>query len=257
MKAIGIIPARYSSTRLEGKPLLYIAGKPMIQHVYQRASSAPVLDRVIVATDDARIVEAVRAFGGEVRLTSPDHPSGTDRVAEVAGSLEADVVVNIQGDEPLITPGMIEDLILPMRGDRSLQMCTLCRRISNVNEIFDPDVVKVVRDRDGFALYFSRAPIPFHREEWKGRNQGPLGADGLTAACYKHFGLYAYRRDFLFQLTALPPSPLEKTEQLEQLRALENGYRIKVVETQEDTIGVDTELDLERVREIFRERGWE
>lgn len=256
MRTIGIIPARYSSTRLKGKPLIDIAGKPMIQHVYERASSAAALHRVIVATDDMRIVQAVEAFGGEVRLTSPDHPSGTDRVAEVAASVEADIVVNIQGDEPLVTPEMIADSILPLQEDHDLQMSTLCRRILDVQELFDPDVVKVVRDRQGFALYFSRAPIPYHRDEWKEKDQAPGGGSGLSTACYRHFGLYAYRRDFLFRLTALPPSPLEKTERLEQLRALENGYRIKVVETQADTIGVDTELDLERVRELFRHRGW-
>jgi len=250
-KAIGIIPARYASTRLEGKVLLDIAGKPMIQHVYERASQSSLLSEVLVATDDERILEAVRKFKGRAQLTSPYHLSGTDRVAEVASQISADIIVNIQGDEPLISSRMIENSILPLLEDSDVQMSTLCRRITEAQEAFDPNVVKVVMDLEGFALYFSRSPIPFHRDLWKGI--GPFPEKGGVALCHKHFGLYAYRRDFLFRFSTLPPSPLEKIEQLEQLRALENGFRIKVVETDEETIGVDTEQDLERVRAIFEQ----
>jgi 3-deoxy-manno-octulosonate cytidylyltransferase (CMP-KDO synthetase) len=250
LKAVGVIPARFASTRLEGKALLDIAGKPMIQHVYERASQSTFLSRLIVATDDERIRDAVRKFGGEAQMTSARHLSGTDRVAEVAGRLKADIIVNIQGDEPLLSPHMIEDSVAPLMENPDLQMSTLCRRITEPQEILDPNVVKVVRDQKGFALYFSRSPIPFHREIGKGTVGPSAGVGGLVY--YKHFGLYAYRRDFLFQLTAFPPSPLEKVERLEQLRVLENGFRLKVVETEEETIGVDTEQDLERVRGVLR-----
>jgi 3-deoxy-manno-octulosonate cytidylyltransferase (CMP-KDO synthetase) len=249
LKAIGIIPARYASTRLEGKVLLDIGGKPMIQHVYERSSQSTLLAEVHVATDDPRILSAVERFGGKAHLTSPLHLSGTDRVAEVAAKLEADIVVNIQGDEPLISCQMIEGTILPFLEDFNLQMSTLCRRITNPQEVFDPNVVKVVKDREGFALYFSRSPIPFHRELWKGPGGSVEFREG--AACYKHFGLYAYRKDFLLKFSDLKPTPLEKIEQLEQLRALENGYGIKVVESEEETIGVDTQQDLDRVRATF------
>lgn len=255
MKAIGIIPARYASTRLEGKVLLDIAGKPMIQHVYERSSQSTLLAEVYVATDDPRILSAVERFGGKAHLTSPLHPSGTDRVAELAAKLEADIVVNIQGDEPLISPQMIESAILPLLGDYSVQMSTLCRRITDPQEVFDPNVVKVVQNREGFALYFSRSPIPFHRDLWKGSGASIEYGGGVV--CYKHFGLYAYRKDFLLRFSGLKPTPLERIEQLEQLRALENGYEIKVVESEEETIGVDTEQDLERVRSTFGSRRGE
>jgi 3-deoxy-manno-octulosonate cytidylyltransferase (CMP-KDO synthetase) len=255
LKAIGIIPARYASTRLEGKVLLDIAGKPMIQHVYERSSQSTLLAEVYVATDDPRILSAVERFGGKAHLTSPLHPSGTDRVAEVAAKLEADIVVNIQGDEPLISPQMIESAILPLLGDSSVQMSTLCRRITDPQEVFDPNVVKVVQNREGFALYFSRSPIPFHRDLWKGSGASIEYGGGVV--CYKHFGLYAYRKDFLLRFSGLKPTPLERIEQLEQLRALENGYEIKVVESEEETIGVDTEQDLERVRSTFGSRRGE
>jgi 3-deoxy-manno-octulosonate cytidylyltransferase (CMP-KDO synthetase) len=252
LKAIGIIPARYASTRLAGKVLLDIAGKPMIQHVYERSAHSSLLNEVLVATDDQRVLEVVMQFGGKAHLTSPGHLSGTDRVAEVASKLDADIIVNIQGDEPLISARMIENTILPLMEDATVQMSTLCRRITEAEEAFDPNVVKVVRDREGFALYFSRAPIPYHRSLWRGIDSLPEKA--AIAIGYKHFGLYAFRRDFLFRFSSLPPSPLEQLEQLEQLRALENGYRIKVAETEEETIGVDTEQDLERVRAVFKQQ---
>lgn len=211
----------------------------MIEHVYRRAAAARSISAVIVATDDERIEAAVRAFGGDVRMTSPAHHSGTDRIAEVAAALDCDVVVNVQGDEPLIEPGMIDEAVQPFAGDPSLMMSTLRRRLDDRSDLLNPNVTKVVVDRDGFALYFSRAPIPFVRD----------GSPPATA--WRHVGLYAYRRACLLQLAALPPTELERSEALEQLRALEHGIRIKALETQYDSIGVDTPADLERVRGEF------
>jgi 3-deoxy-manno-octulosonate cytidylyltransferase (CMP-KDO synthetase) len=239
VSAIAIIPARYQSTRLPGKALADIAGRPMIEHVYRRAAAARSVSRVIVATDDRRIVEAVEAFGGEVRLTSPSHPSGTDRLAEVAASLDCDVVVNVQGDEPVLAPDTIDAAVAPFSGNPSLEMSTLRRRITDPEELRNPNVTKVVVDRDGFAMYFSRAPIPFTRA---GQPEAPAWA---------HVGLYVYRRETLLRLAALPPTALERAEALEQLRALEHGIRIKAIETTPDTIGVDTPEDLARVRALL------
>lgn len=208
----------------------------MIEHVYRRAAAARSISAVIVATDDERICAAVRAFGGEARMTSPSHPSGTDRIAEVAAELDCDVVVNVQGDEPLIEPAMIDEAVLPFAGDPSLMLSTLRRRLTDRGGALNPNVTKVVVDRDGFALYFSRAPIPFVRE------------GSPAAAAWRHVGLYAYRRECLLRLAALPPTELERSEALEQLRALEHGIRIKALETQYDSVGVDTAEDLERVR---------
>jgi len=212
----------------------------MVEHVYRRAQSCAVATRVIVATDDLRIAEAVRRFGGEVRLTRDTHPSGTDRIAEVAATLDCDVVVNVQGDEPLIDPNSIAAAVAPFATDRSLGMSTLYRRIHDPAELTDPNVVKVVLDRGGFALYFSRAPIPHARD--------PRGG---WPPLYKHIGLYAYRRSTLLVLAALEPTPLERAESLEQLRALEHGIRIKAVETTHDTIQVDTPKDLDDVRRLI------
>jgi 3-deoxy-manno-octulosonate cytidylyltransferase (CMP-KDO synthetase) len=211
----------------------------MIEHVYRRAEAARCISSVVVATDDARIEAAVRAFGGRVCLTSPSHPSGTDRIAEVAAGLDCDVIVNVQGDEPLIEPAMIDEAVLPFAADPALMMSTLRRLIDDRREALNPNVTKVVVDREGFALYFSRAPIPFVR-------------DGSPAApAWRHVGLYAYRRECLLRLAALPPTALERSEALEQLRALEYGIRIKALETRFDSIGVDTPDDLERVRGLF------
>lgn len=254
MKVVGIIPARFASSRLPGKPLLPIAGKPMIQHVYERASQATILDRLLVATDDPRVKETVEGFGGLASLTSPGHPSGTDRVAEVAETLTCDLVVNIQGDEPLIPSALIDQAVLPFFHDPTLPMGTVCRRIVEPAEALDPHVVKVVFDLQGFALYFSRAPIPYVREgvQGLGFRVEEKGSDPSPLPFYKHIGLYVYRRDVLLKLAGLPPTPLEKAERLEQLRALEHGIRIRVVETQHDSIGVDTAEDLERVRSMFQ-----
>ena len=246
MRIAAIIPARFASTRFPGKPLAEIAGKPMIERVYQRVSCSKTIDRVIVATDDQRIYSAVTAFGGEACMTRDDHASGTDRLAEVAEKLDTDLVVNVQGDEPLIDPAMIDAAVAPLRDDTSIVMGTLKTIISDWQEFRDPNVVKVVTDRSGFALYFSRSPVPFPREEWDSASQSPaeLGA-------FKHIGLYVYRRDFLLRFAAMPQTLLEETEKLEQLRALENGYRIRVVETDRVCIGVDTPEDVARVEALL------
>ena len=208
----------------------------MIEHVYRRAAAARSISAVIVATDDERIHSAVLAFGGESRLTSPAHTSGTDRIAEIASGLVCDLIVNVQGDEPLIEPAMIDEAVEPFERDPALMMSTLRRRIEDNAEITNPNVTKVVVDRDGFALYFSRAPIPFTR------------AGCPPAVAWRHVGLYVYRRECLLRLAALPPTDLERSEALEQLRALEHGIRIKALETRFDSVGVDTLEDLERVR---------
>jgi len=209
----------------------------MIEHVYRRAASARGIGRVIVATDDARIAKAVERFGGEAVMTATSHQSGTDRLAEVARSLEAAIIVNVQGDEPLLEPAMIDEALAPF-SDPSLEMSTLRRQIQDRADIDNPNVVKVVVDRDGFALYFSRAAIPFFRD---GKGTSPM---------WRHVGLYGYRRDTLLRLASLPQTTLEQAEALEQLRALEYGIRILAIETKFDTIGVDTPADLDKVRQL-------
>lgn len=233
---VGVIPARYASSRFPGKALADIAGKPMIQWVYERASQARCLQRLLVATDDERIAQAVRRFGGEVVMTSPEHPSGTDRLAEAVRDVPCDVVVNVQGDEPLIDPRAIEQAVQPLLEDATMVMSTLATPITSEDVWRDPNVVKVVTDANGFALYFSRSSIPYHRD----------GTPPLNAL--HHIGLYVYRRDFLLRFAALSPTPLEQLERLEQLRVLENGGRIKVVVTDYTAIGVDTAEDLEKVK---------
>ena len=243
MRIIGIIPARYRSTRLEGKPLKDIGGKPMIQRVYEAAQQAQWLDQVYVATDDERIVAAVEQFGGNVRLTSADHKTGTDRIAEVAAELDVEIVVNLQGDEPLVNPAMIDEVIQPLVDDSHLPMSTLCVPILEEEALHDPNVVKVVFNQKGDALYFSRSLIPYPRKR-----------DNFQA--YEHLGLYAYRKDFLLTYIALPQSRLEINESLEQLRVLEAGYQLKVVVSAHpyDGISVDTQEDLEKVRQIVQAR---
>jgi len=239
-KILGVIPARFASSRFPGKALATLGGKTMLQHVYERASQARYLTSVLIATDDHRIFDAARQFGARVRMTRDDHASGTDRAAEIASAENCDVVVNIQGDEPLIDPDAIDAAILPMAHDSEIQMATLKKRIEDPSEITNPNVVKVVTDRNGDAIYFSRCPIPFYRETQPA--PGPY---------YKHIGLYLYQRDFLLGYSALPVGPLERAECLEQLRALENGLRIRVVETDYESLGVDTPEDLERVETLF------
>ncbi|MCX6050391.1 MAG: 3-deoxy-manno-octulosonate cytidylyltransferase [Chloroflexi bacterium] len=241
MKIIGIIPARYGSTRLEGKPLKDICGKPMIQRVYEAAQQAKLLDQVYVATDDQRIVDAVERFGGNVRLTSVDHKTGTDRIAEVAADVAAEIVVNLQGDEPLVNPAMIDEVIQPFMNEPDLPMSTLCVPILEEAALNDPNVVKAVFDQKGYALYFSRSLIPYPRK-----------LDNFQA--YEHLGLYAYRKDFLMTYITLPQTRLEINESLEQLRVLEAGYRLKVIVSAHpyDGVSVDTLEDLEKVRQIVR-----
>ncbi len=234
---LGVIPARYASVRFPGKSLAVIAGKPMIQHVWERATQSRYLSQVTIATDDERIATAARTFGAPVRMTRSDHASGTDRVAEVAASSDATVIVNIQGDEPLIDPGAIDTAILALLDEPGCEMATLKRRISNPVEIENPNVVKVVTARNGDALYFSRHPVPFDR--------------GASGEWWKHIGIYVYRRALLLGYSALPVGPLEMAERLEQLRALENGIPIRVAETEYDTIGVDTPEDLAAVSQLF------
>ena len=241
MKAIAVIPARYASTRLPGKPLLDICGKPLIQHVWETVSRARGLDEVVVATDDARIAHAVQAFGGKVCMTSPDCRSGSDRVREVAASLAADVYVNVQGDEPLLEASAIERLRDVFTEDASVQVATLCSRISE-EQARSPHQVKVVRDHAGNALYFSRAPLPFVRDS------------GESTEFLGHVGIYAYRTDALRGFASLPFSPLERAEKLEQLRFLQAGIPVRVLEVPPMGVGVDTPEDLERVRAVVKKR---
>lgn len=250
MRVTAIIPARYASTRFPGKPLAEILGKPMIQWVYERTLRSTRVDRVIVATDDERIYRAVAAFGGEAWMTSPDHPTGTDRLAEVALAIDTDLVVNVQGDEPLIDPRMIDLAATPLMDDATIPMGTLMTPLASVAEFLNPNVVKVVVDRQGFALYFSRAPIPHPRDHAQ-----TLTEHFAELAARKHIGLYVYRREFLLAYPKLPATPLENTEKLEQLRALEHGYRIRVVETDLVSQGVDTPDDLEQVKALLTARG--
>lgn len=233
-----IIPARYGSTRFPGKPLADLDGRPMIEHVYRRAAASSSADAVIVATDDARVADAVARAGGRACLTSAGHPTGTDRLAEVAQDLECDLVINVQGDLPLLEPRMIDEAVAPFDADATLMMSTLRRRIEDPTDLANPNVVKVVVDRDGYALYFSRTALPYLRG----------GAGARAPVFYKHVGLYVYRREFLLAFARLVPTPLEQAEALEQLRALEHGFRIRTVETAFDFVEVDTPEDLERVR---------
>jgi len=242
---IAVIPARYGSTRFPGKALADIKGKPMIQWVHERTMRSRLINRVIVATDDERILGAVKSFGGEAMMTSPYHATGTDRIAEIAKSIECDIVVNVQGDEPLIRTEMIDEAVSPLVQDASIPMGTLCRRIEDRDEAFDPNVVKVVFDKNGFALYFSRAPIPWDRDAWAGK--GSWKELSLEGPLYKHIGLYVYRRDFLLDYATMPRTALETAEKLEQLRALVNGHRIKLIITRYESFGVDIPDDLGKI----------
>jgi 3-deoxy-manno-octulosonate cytidylyltransferase (CMP-KDO synthetase) len=255
MSVVAIIPARYGSTRLPGKPLAKIGGKPMIQHVYESVSKARALDRVLVATDDRRIENAVRAFGGEVMMTSPDHASGTDRLAEVARTLKADWLVNVQGDLPFIHAETISRAVGPMRRDRTIPMGTVCTPILDEAEWRNPNIVKVLTDRAGFALYFSRAPIPYFRNSVIDPKGGRISARSKQRLWgYRHLGLYVYRRAFLLKFARLRPTALERIESLEQLRALQNGYRIYVAEVDERSVEVDTPADLKKAERYLKQR---
>jgi len=241
MNVVGIIPARYSSTRLPGKPLLLIHGKPMIQRVYEQTLKSKLINKVIVATDDKRIFDCVKNFGGEVMMTSKKHQSGTDRLCEAAKKINCGIAVNIQGDEPFIDPKNIDIAIEPLLKDKKLNVSTLAIRIKYESDLTDKNKVKVVLDKSNFALYFSRSRIPFemdntHAKVWSGRN-----------IYYKHIGLYVYRKDFLMNFSKMKKSYLERMEKLEQLRILENGEKIKVVITKKDSVSIDTAEDIERV----------
>lgn len=237
MRAIGVIPARYEASRFPGKVLATLFDRPLIQYVYEEALKSSALEDLLVATDDERILKAVEAFGGRAVLTASLHKSGTDRLTEVVNPIDTQIVVNIQADEPLIHFSMINELVDCLLHQPDIPIATLIHKIEDIREIEDPNVVKVVKDKNNFALYFSRSPIP---------HLSASSSQSLTF--YKHLGLYAYTKDFLFTFTNLPAGELETAERLEQLRALEHGYKIKLIETTLDTIGVDTPEDLERVK---------
>ncbi len=256
-RAVAIIPARWASTRFPGKPLAQIQNKPMIQWVMEQAQKASRISEVIVATDDVRIVEAVNGFGGKAVMTSPDHTTGSDRIAEVASGLKCDIVVNVQGDEPLIPPQNIDQVVDALEKDSSLNVATLMMAIHDPDEIDDPHVVKVVADQKGRALYFSRSPIPFHRDEWKSGSPEDLSKskDKVMTQVYKHIGLYAYTRSFVLELARMAPTPLEQLEKLEQLRILENGIPIQIGITEQPSMGVDHIEDLERVERFLEKEN--
>lgn len=239
MKILCVIPARYKSTRLPGKPLADIAGTPMIIRVLERVIKAKNIQGVIAAVDDERVLSTVKEYGYNALMTSPHHQTGTDRLAEVALEYEdVDVIINIQGDEPLIDPDLIDALAKEFHLDENLQMATV-KTLMDEEEADNPNSVKVITDQDGYAIYFSRSKIPYKREN-------------TDLKYYKHIGIYAYRRDFLLKFASLKSTPLEESESLEQLRALENGYKIKVLESNKQFIGVDTQEDLEKVNEIYK-----
>jgi 3-deoxy-manno-octulosonate cytidylyltransferase (CMP-KDO synthetase) len=244
VKAIGVIPARWASTRLPGKVLVKIAGKPMLERVWQRVKAAKGLSDVIIACDEPHVLEAAKAFGAKAVLTRKDHPSGSDRVAEAAAATDADIIVNIQADEPLIEPSLVDDLVRSLKEDKLCVLATPIKCIISADEFHDPNVVKVVVDKNGHALYFSRSPIPFKRD----------GAPDVSRY-FKHLGIYAYRREFLFEYCRWSKSFLEQEECLEQLRVLEAGHKIRTVETAMETIGVDTSEDVARVETYMKAHG--
>ncbi|MBI5196318.1 MAG: 3-deoxy-manno-octulosonate cytidylyltransferase [Nitrospirae bacterium] len=261
-RAAVIIPARFNSTRFPGKPLASLKGKPIIQWVYEHAASANSINTTLVATDSKQIYDTVLGFGGKVVMTSEKHQSGTDRIAEAAGSIDCDIVVNVQGDEPFIMPEMVNDVVRLLSDDSRASISTLAKKITDPEEILSPNVVKVVFDNEGFAMYFSRAPIPYNRDLWKIssrliRDKFQISDSTHHAlpithyGCYKHIGIYGYRKDVLFKFASMPPDKLELTEKLEQLRALASGMKIKVKETPYDTFGIDTAEDLKKA-----ERRW-
>ena len=238
---IGVIPARFGSTRFPGKPLINILGKPMIQRVYEQAKKSKLLSRVIVATDNEKIYNALKKFGGEVVMTSRKHKSGTDRIEEALNKINAEIVVNIQGDEPFINPMNIDKAVEPLIKDKNINVSTLAIKIRNIKEISNPNVVKVIFDKDDNAIYFSRNPIPYNR-------------DGISSInYYKHIGLYVYRREFLKKLAKMKPIGLETAEKLEQLRIIENGFKIKVIITEIDSHSVDTKKDLKKLLKLHRD----
>lgn len=257
MKITAVIPARISSTRLPEKPLARIGEKPLIVWVYENVKYSRYVTEVIVATDSEKIKNVVEDFGGKAYLTSPYHPSGTDRVAEVAKRLDSDVILNVQGDEPFITKEVIDEVLKYMVKDTNIEMASAKTSVKDVNEIFASSVVKVICDHNDFAIYFSRAPIPYFREEFdKYKKTGKLDRSlEIFSKVYKHIGIYAYRWEFLMKFTKMKESSLEKAEKLEQLRAIENGVRIKVPTVKYDGFGIDTIEDLEKANKILKGKG--
>lgn len=243
MKIAAVIPARYESTRFRGKPLATICGKTMLQWVYEAAKGCKLIDQIIIATDNHEIRRAGESFGAKVCMTDPAHATGTDRVAEAAGNLDARIIVNIQGDEPLLTPEAISEAVTPLLEDEAIPLGTLKTRIDDEGDLNNANVVKVVTDAHDFALYFSRSPIPFIKNK------------NTAVPVFRHIGLYVFRKDFLLTFTRLPQTALEKAESLEQLRALEHGYRIKAPTTSYKPLGVDTPEDLKRVENILRNKS--
>lgn len=237
-RAVAVIPARYESTRFPGKPLALILGRPMLQRVYEGVREARLVERVIIATDDERIRKAAESFGAEARLTSRTHSSGTERAAEAAQSIDNNIIINVQGDEPLVSGELVDSLVKALQ-DEAVPMASLMARVRDLSLMADPNIVKVVTDRDGFALYFSRAPLPC----------------GASDFFFQHIGIYGYKRDFLLPFAALKPSRLERLEKLEQLRALENGWRIKMVEASAPTLSVDKPDDIIKIEEFLRKKG--
>ncbi|MEG1641801.1 MAG: 3-deoxy-manno-octulosonate cytidylyltransferase [Synergistaceae bacterium] len=243
-RILGVIPSRYASSRLPGKPLVDICGKPMVQHVYERSVASGIFTKVIVATDDTRIFDAVKAFGGEVVMTRPDHCDGSSRVAEVAEKEDVEYVINIQGDEPLIDPRMLAELAEGFIADKTADSATACLPIKNEKDLNNPNIVKVVRALNGRALYFSRSPIPYMRND-----------EGCPV--WEHLGIYAFTKEFLLKMVKLPATPLMKTESLEQLRILEHGYTMVVIPTQYPSQGpnVNTPEDLEKIKLLIKNKG--
>ncbi len=246
-KVAAIIPARYNATRFPGKPLALLKKKLLIQHVYEQASRARLVNSVIVATDDQRIYDAVAGFGGSVVMTSAGHESGTDRIAEAAENIDCDYIINVQGDEPFIEPQMIDDVVNLLYNDERVAIGTLVKRVTEADDVRSPHVVKVVMDEEGFALYFSRAPIPYHRDMWKDLES--IQFEGQDPVVFKHIGIYGFRRESLRKFSSLKKSRLEEIEKLEQLRALNAGMKIKVHETEFETFGIDTIDDLRKAEE--------
>jgi 3-deoxy-manno-octulosonate cytidylyltransferase (CMP-KDO synthetase) len=244
-KVVAVIPSRFASTRLPGKPLVTLGGKPMVQHVYERAKRAQTVHEVLVATDDQRILDAVHSFGGAARMTRADHRTGTERIAEVAAHEPGDIFVNVQGDEPLIDPVSIDTAVAALLEEPPAQIATVVTAIRHANDIMDPNVVKTVLDFDENALYFSRAPIPWMRDT----------PQKVHARYWKHLGLYVFQRDALLEYPTLPQGELEKIEQLEQLRWLENGWRIRVAEVMRDAMSVDVPEDISRVEKLLKEES--
>jgi 3-deoxy-manno-octulosonate cytidylyltransferase (CMP-KDO synthetase) len=243
MKAIGVIPARHASVRFPAKVLASLNGRPLIQHVWENARQAKQLDDLLIACDHPDVLKAAQSFGAKAVMTDANHPSGSDRICEAVRNLAFDIIVNIQGDEPFVSPAVIDDLCGALQKDTRLNMATVIKGITDQEEFENPNVVKCTIDHEGYALYFSRSPIPYDRND-----RSPVGMKR-----YKHFGLYAYRKDFLLQYTGWPKSMLESTEQLEQLRVLERGHRIKTIITQHESIAVDTPADLERAEQWLKQ----